>query len=562
LNFPSPFALMPHGRRWGGDRTSGYGEVAEEPQKGNSVAPQAARRSVHEVPQRSSGTPSVVPGMAPKVTGGDHKVVLQPGFHVENDGREGEVEFVPSCAQGGRGQVLVNFSKDPEALDGLAWVPCKELKIIDSHSRRLNERADVRAYRDAVKAIKLGLQGASISEVAAKLGRPEAWTREKLGFREPSKLPKPKGMEWWDPDGFCEVTYLKGYAKESGLYEEIVQGVEWEQDKVWRVRKQEDSNDWHLRTVKECPGKPGRGFCGRSLQKVPDLTHQIGPQDIRRAARTLPHADWACERADDSAHTCQKPSRDSPHVEPYWFCSKCSWYACNACVKQMPDKATSKQVSHWRPGSCPKLDELVADLVRDFHLPDPMHSRYTVKMNWYPDAYSRVSPHRHDNWTLLVSLGSPRVLTVDRARVLMEDGDVILFGTQSHGVPEFPACKGGRLSLVLMFAPCDSVANAAMTRAEAGGAALRRAGPQPPGLPPAPSINWMAGPETFDNDDDDEIQWVPDLDADGAGSSVVAAEAFTELCSMGFPPQAAKAALAAVDGNVQEATNLLLAAGA
>ena len=40
--------------------------------------------------------------------------------------------------------------------------------------------------------------------------------------------------------------------------------------------------------------------------------------------------------------------------------------------------------------------------------------------NWYPDCLSRVSPHRHDNWTLLLSLGSPRVLSVDRARVLME----------------------------------------------------------------------------------------------------------------------------------------------
>jgi len=225
----------------------------------------------------------------------------------------------------------------------------------------------------------------------------------------------------------------------------------------------------------------------------------------------------------------------------------------------MPDKATSKQVSHWRPGSCQKLDELVADLVRDFHLPDPMRSRYTVKMNWYPDANSRVSPHRHDNWTLLLSLGAPRVLTVDRAKVLMEDGDLILFGTQSHGVPEFPACKGGRLSLVLMFAPCDSVANAATGRAEAGGAALRRAGPQPPGLPPAPCIQWTAGPADAHDDYDDTALVPIDMDSDSSGHST---QALAALCSMGFPSPAAKAALAAVDGDVEEATNLLLAAGA
>merc|ERR1712151_1421958 len=72
--------------------------------------------------------------------------------------------------------------------------------------------------------------------------------------------------------------------------------------------------------------------------------------------------------------------------------------------------------------------------------------------------------HRHDNWTLLLSLGSPRVLTVDRANVLMEDGDVILFGTQSHGVPEMPSCTGGRASVVLMFAPDPLVGAAASAR--------------------------------------------------------------------------------------------------
>ena len=82
--------------------------------------------------------------------------------------------------------------------------------------------------------------------------------------------------------------------------QEIVAAVDWEQDKasqksiesvpfhvnclplrwccfppfsfsivseVWRVRKQEGNANWHLRTVKECPGLGG-GFCGRSLQKA------------------------------------------------------------------------------------------------------------------------------------------------------------------------------------------------------------------------------------------------------------------------------------------------------
>ena len=42
--------------------------------------------------------------------------------------------------------------------------------------------------------------------------------------------------------------------------------------------------------------------------------------------------------------------------------------------QEMPDKATSKQVAQWQPGGSPKLDALVADLVRDFHLPNPFQA--------------------------------------------------------------------------------------------------------------------------------------------------------------------------------------------
>ena len=44
------------------------------------------------------------------------------------------------------------------------------------------------------------------------------------------------------------------------------------------------------------------------------------------------------------------------------------------CRQEMPDKATSKQVAQWQPGGSPKLDALVADLVRDFHLPNPFQA--------------------------------------------------------------------------------------------------------------------------------------------------------------------------------------------
>ena len=329
---------------------------------------------------------------------------------------------------------------------------------------------------------------------------------------------------------------------------------------VWRVRKQEGQSNWHLRTVKECAGL-GRGFCGRSLQKVPDDTHQIGPKDVRHAAKTRPHGNWQCSMAQEG---CQKLQRESPLQEPYWWCSKCSWYCCDACVQRMPDKATSKQVAHWRPGTSPKLDALVADVIRDFNLPNPFQAGYTIKMNWYPDALSRVSPHRHDNWTLLISLGSPRVLSVDRAQVLMEDGDLILFGTQSHGVPEMPSAAGGRLSLVFMFAPDDAVGAAAEARAALGGSMARRAEAVPPSLPkPRCSLNpdelqlaaWSAQQAEWEGDYDD---WATLPALEGEPQSKVDSEALEALCAMGFSREHARAALLATEGSSEQAVSLLL----
>jgi len=462
-------------------------------------------------------------------------LALLPGFRVsrKTSGQRGEVEFVPNigtAAGGAREEVLVRFGDDPEDLASLAWVPSRELQVLDASTGRATERADVQAYRHALQAIDLAKGGLSAAEIAAKLGRAEAWVRQKVAVGDASKLQKPRGLEWWDPEGFCDVTYLRRYAQEVGLYEQIVQDIDWEQDKVWRVRKDEGSSDWHLRTVKECPGFPGKGFCGRSLQKVPDSTHQIGPQDRRQANRTRPHADWACQLAGSVTTKCLKLARAGPIVEPYWWCPRCQWYACDACVEAMPDKATSKQVAHWQPGECPCLDALVLDMARDFCLPNPLQSNYTVKMNWYPDALSRVSPHRHDNWTLLLSLGAPRVLTVDRARVLMEDGDVILFGTQSHGVPEMPSCLGGRLSLVFMFAPNIAVGEAAGARAAARPEARSRRG----------------------------------CEARACGEPSCGIEEALEasvraLCDLGFLAEEAAVALRATDGDVEQAAALLFA---
>lgn len=204
----------------------------------------------------------------------------------------------------------------------------------------------------------------------------------------------------------------------------------------------------------------------------------------------------------------------------------------------MPDKPTSKQIRHWYRGECKALDNLVFQVVQDFNLPDPGATPgstargYTVKMNWYPDGVSQVTDHRHDNWTILVSLGASRVLNIDYARISMDDGDVILFGTQKHGVPVAAPSQGGRLSLVLMFEPDEQVEKAA----------LHLAGHHVPGF------QYI-----------DRLQSSNDYPASGGEQDV----AFTDeqvqsLVALGFGEVEAEQALQACDGDSAAAANLLL----
>lgn len=216
------------------------------------------------------------------------------------------------------------------------------------------------------------------------------------------------------------------------------------------------------------------------------------------------------------------------------------WYVCQNCIENMEDKPTSKQIRGWYRGECNELDELVYEVVNDFGLPDPRAqiggtACYTIKMNWYPDGLSQVSDHRHDVWTILVSLGAPRVLNVDYARISMEDGDAILFGTQKHGVPVAAPSQGGRLSLVLMFQPDKNIEKAALHMA---GHDVKDFQPRTLRYP---------------------LAYEPMIDVEDAGDgSGWSEEDLASLCALGFSELEAEQALEACDGDATAAANLLL----
>jgi len=554
-------------RRWGANAVSRSNAPAEA---GATEQYPAADSVILEIPSKENITVTLESGGYPQTShkeplttvmsqssinakskgSSSTKQKVLSGYRVKlQDGRTGEVEFVATT-----GEVLLSldengqpfkrpwFEETPrEWVEGMwakqVWALPKEIQI-QSFKHQLRERRDVADYRHTLRCLEAREAGLSAPSLAQEIGRPETWIQEAWRRGPPAK---PKHLEHWDPRGFCEVRYLKRQYHEPGLYESIVSAVNWQQDRVWRVHKESDGN-WELRTVKQCEVEN----CGRSLQRVPDHSVKIGPKDSAAPKSATPHSNWCCQK---KLPGCAKPSLETPLGQNfYWWCPKHRWYVCQECQKEMPDKPTSKQIRGWYRGECTKLDDLVYKVVSDFNLPDPQApyggtARYTIKMNWYPDGKSQVTDHRHDVWTILVSLGAPRVLNVDYARVMMEDGDVILFGTQKHGVPVSSPSQGGRLSLVLMFQPDEHIEKAA----------LHLAGHEVPGFVHRPlktlSMDHYSeeqwSDEEWGNEQRSQTQW---------GNDEVAA-----LCAMGFSEVEVEQALAACDGDSTVAANLLLA---
>jgi hypothetical protein len=98
----------------------------------------------------------------------------------------------------------------------------------------------------------------------------------------------------------------------------------------------------------------------------------------------------------------------------------------------------------------PRLDEALDRIRRDFDIADP---RAYLLNNFYPDGNTSIAPHNHDFWSAILSFGASRVFTLDGVPILLGDGDLLILGTQRHGVPKMPAVKDGRVSIAIFWYP-------------------------------------------------------------------------------------------------------------
>lgn len=77
---------------------------------------------------------------------------------------------------------------------------------------------------------------------------------------------------------------------------------------------------------------------------------------------------------------------------------------------------------------------------------------YGVYLNYYRNGDDFTPNHSHPGMKqVVISLGASRRLTMGASGYDMRNGDVIVFGSATHGVPKDPQCKEGRISIALFL---------------------------------------------------------------------------------------------------------------
>lgn len=100
------------------------------------------------------------------------------------------------------------------------------------------------------------------------------------------------------------------------------------------------------------------------------------------------------------------------------------------------------------------VNQLIAKALAQLKSKNPNIPDYTilgVYLNFYRDGKDFTPNHKHDKPIptdqLVISLGTTRTLMVGKTNYQTGNGDLILFGTEMHGVPKQPEITEGRISI-------------------------------------------------------------------------------------------------------------------
>ena len=114
-------------------------------------------------------------------------------------------------------------------------------------------------------------------------------------------------------------------------------------------------------------------------------------------------------------------------------------------------KGFTRKAKALNIGDIPEVDEIVALALSS--MTNVSYEVYGIYLNYYENGEMRTPNHSHQGThQLVISLGSPRTLQVAKKDYVMENGDVILFGSAIHGIPKETTDKG-RISIATFMRP-------------------------------------------------------------------------------------------------------------
>ena len=112
----------------------------------------------------------------------------------------------------------------------------------------------------------------------------------------------------------------------------------------------------------------------------------------------------------------------------------------------------TRKAKYIQPGANPDIDEVIAIALSQ--ITDVTYCVTGIYLNYYETGEMYTPNHSHKGThQLIVSLGGKRTLAIGKRKFPMENGDAIIFGASTHGVPKEPNIQEGRISIATFMVP-------------------------------------------------------------------------------------------------------------
>lgn len=116
-------------------------------------------------------------------------------------------------------------------------------------------------------------------------------------------------------------------------------------------------------------------------------------------------------------------------------------------------KGFTRKAKPLNYGEIKEIDDIID--IALISLTDTQYDKDFIYLNYYEDGESWCPSHTHKGThQLVISLGETRTLQVGKKDYVMENGDAILFGSSSHGVPKDNSVNG-RISIAVFMNPIN-----------------------------------------------------------------------------------------------------------